>query len=85
MTPTTTARNKTKLLPMLGAIAALGCMPDVPPPDAEPPEVEVSGGELPEYDYDAAELEEEREERAALERPEREGDFEEAERFLERP
>jgi len=84
MTPTTTAWIKKRLLPMLGAVAALGCMPDVPP-EAEPPEVEVSGGELPEYEYDAAELEEQRDERVALERPEREGDFEEAERFLEPP
>jgi hypothetical protein len=80
---TTTAWLKKRLLPMLGAVAALGCMPDVPP-EADPPEVEVSGGELPEYEYDAAELEEPRDERVALEPPEpREGDFEQAERFLE--
>ena len=53
MTPT-----KKTWLASLGALALLGCMPDVPPPEADPPEVEVSGGELPEYEYDAADLEE---------------------------
>lgn len=50
--------TKKSWLASLGALALLGCMPDVPPPEADPPEVEVSGGELPEYEYDAADLEE---------------------------
>lgn len=59
MLMTTTLRSK---LAAALALTALGCVPS--PPEAEPPEVEVSGGELPEYDHDAAELEEEEDELA---------------------
>lgn len=52
--------TKRRWLTSLGVLGLLGCMPDVPP-EADPPEVEAGGGELPEYEYDAAELEEQEE------------------------
>ena len=64
---------------LVGVLALLGCMPDVPPPEADPPEVEVSGGELPEYEYDAADLEEQDEGRLTRR------DGEQAEPSPERP
>jgi hypothetical protein len=80
MTTALTRKLRWRLAPAL-TFAMLGCMPDVPP-EAEPPEVEVSGGELPEYDDHAADLEEEDDDdRLTLELPD--DDFEDAERFLE--
>ena len=44
----------TKWLVATLTLLALACVPN--PPEAEPPEVEVSGGELPEYENHEADV-----------------------------
>lgn len=57
-------QTTTKLGVTLSTLLAFGCVPN--PPEAEPPEVEVSGDELPEYDNHEAELVEEQDDDDSL-------------------